>query len=267
MSDDVTKPPEPATPAVDPVAASRLSQAQPQRQRFYKKAEAAPTETEFAVLLDGRPVLTPAKARLALPTIAAAEAVAAEWEAQGDTIDPTTLPLTRILNSALDGVAKSMDAVATEIVNYAGSDLLCYRAEGPASLVRAQAEAWDPILTFVETEIGARFLCAEGVMHVAQPEASLKAVRREVDHLIGTGAGAPIALACLNVMTTLTGSALIALARGSDAISLEAAWSAAHVDEDFQMRLWGVDAEAMARRARRFDEMAAADKLWQLLRA
>jgi chaperone required for assembly of F1-ATPase len=264
MSDDLTNPP--SRPAADPIALSRQSQATPLRKRFYEVADVAPSENEFIVQLDGKPVLTPAKLRLALPTRGAAEAVAAEWQAQGDAIDPTKLPLTRILNAALDGVAKAMDAVKTEIVKYAGSDLVCYRAEGPESLVRAQAETWDPILAFVERETGARFLCAEGVMHVAQPEASLAAVRAMIDRLVGAGPGAPIALACLDVMTTLTGSALIALTLASGAISLEVAWAAAHVDEDFQMRLWGADAEAMARRANRFAEMAAADRLWRLLR-
>jgi chaperone required for assembly of F1-ATPase len=211
--------------------------------------------------------LTPAKARLALPTLAAAEAIAAEWQAQTDRIDPTTLPLTRILNAALDGVARAMDEVVTEIVKYAGSDLVCYRAGAPESLVKAQAEAWDPILAFVEADIGARFICVEGIIHVPQPESSLAALHAKIDRMVAIGAGAAIALACLDVMTTLTGSALIAIARASDAITLEQAWAAAHVDEDFQTRLWGADAEAAARRTGRFAEMAAADRLWQLVRA
>ncbi len=267
MRDELTKPsPETSGLSTDPMALGRQSLRTPLRKRFYENAEAKPFEGGFAVMLDGRPVLTPAKARLALPTLAAAQEVAAEWQAQQEEIDPTRMPLTRILNAALDGVAAAMDAVAEEIVKYAGSDLVCYRAEGPESLVRAQAEAWDPILAFAETNMGARFVCGEGVMHVAQPAAALAAVRAAIDRAIAVGAGAPIALACLNVMTTLTGSALIALARVGGALSLEAAWAAAHVDEDFQMRLWGADAEAMVKRAQRFAEMAAADRLWQLLR-
>jgi chaperone required for assembly of F1-ATPase len=268
MRDELTKPDAaPAAPAADPVALSRQSLKVPLRPRFYQRAEAAAIEGGFAVMLDGRPVLTPAKTRLAAPTLAAAAAVAAEWEAQAEVIDPMRMPLTRILNAALDGVTAAMEAVAAELVNYAGTDLVCYRAAGPESLLRAQAEAWDPILAFAEQEIGARFICIEGVMHVAQPAAALSAVRMRIDHVTAIGSGAPIALACLNVMTTLTGSALIALARVGGALSLEAAWAAAHVDEDFQMRLWGADAEAMARRTQRFNEMAAADGLWQLLRA
>jgi chaperone required for assembly of F1-ATPase len=271
MRDELTKSnPEPSPAASDPGASpSGLSGQQSQkialRKRFYTRAEAAPFEDQFAVLLDGKPVLTPAKNRLALPTLAAAEDVAAEWQAQKDEIDPTTLPLTRILNAALDGVARAMDAVAAEIVKYAGSDLICYRAGEPESLVKLQAEIWNPILAFVEGEIGARFVLVEGVMHVAQPPGALTAVREKIERMTALGRGSAIGLACLDVLTTLSGSALIAIARARGAITLEQAWTAAHVDEDFQMRLWGVDAEAMARRAQRFTEIAAADRLWQLV--
>ncbi|TAL83834.1 MAG: ATPase [Beijerinckiaceae bacterium] len=237
----------------------------PQRKRFYTRAEAAALEDRFAVLLDGKPVLTPAKERLALPTLASAEAVAAEWGAQTEKIDPTTLPLTRILNAALDGVAKTMNEVVTEIVKYASSDLVCYRAGEPASLVKAQADAWDPILAFIEVDTGARFICAEGIVHVAQPETSLAAIRARIDQMVTMDAGGAVALACLDVMTTLTGSALIAITLASNAITLEQAWAAAHVDEDFQMRLWGTDTEAMARRAQRYTEMEAAERLWRLV--
>lgn len=236
------------------------------RKRFYTTAEAVPHEDGFAVLLDGRPVLTPGKARLSLPTRAAAEAIAGEWQAQGNDIDPTGMPLTCIVNSAIDGVAQAMDAVTEDVVKYAGTDLVCYRAGEPARLVKAQAEAWNPILAFAEADMGARFLCAEGIIHVAQPESSMAAVRVKLDRVTGAGAAAPIALACLSVMTGLTGSLLIVLARVSGAMSLAQAWAAAHVDEDFQMRLWGADQEAMDRRARRFAEMAAADQLRQLVR-
>lgn len=235
------------------------------RKRFYETAEAVPFEGQFTVALDGKPVFTPAKSRLQLPTRAAAEAVAAEWQAQGAEIDPTSMPLTRIVNAALDGVVRDKEAVAAEIVHYAGTDLVCYRAEGPDSLVAAQAKAWDPILAFAREAMGARFICVQSIVHVAQPAAALDAVAATIARVTDIGAGSAIALACLNVMTTLTGSALIALARVSGFLSLEQAWDAAHVDEDFQMRLWGRDTEAMARRAQRFIEMAAADKLWQLV--
>ena len=267
MHDEVTKPSSgPAALSGDPVALSRRSQSSPLRKRFYTVAEVAPHGDGFAVVLDRRPVLTPAKAPLLLPTFAAAEALAGEWQAQGDEIDPAEMPLTRIVNSAIDGVAQAMEAVADEIVHYAGADLVCYRAEGPESLVLAQADAWNPVLAFAEADMGARFLCVEGIVHVAQPDSSMAAVRAKLNRVTGTGAAAPITLACLSVMTGLTGSLLIVLARVSDAMSLAEAWATAHVDEDFQMRRWGADQEAMDRRIRRFAEMAAADRLCQLVR-
>ncbi len=268
MRDQLTRPAsETSQASIDPIAKGRQSLKTPLRERFYKTAAAAPHEDGFVVMLDGRPARTPARARLLLPTRAAAEAIADEWQAQGDAVDPGTMPLTRIANAAIDGVARAMEPVAAEIVKYAGSDLVCYRAGEPASLVEAQAAAWDPVLAFAETEIGARFLCAEGIVHVEQPESSIAAVRAAVDRLARIGAGAPLALACLDVMTGLTGSALIALALASGAMPLDAAWAAAHVDEDFQRRLWGADHAAMARRAGRFTEMAAAERLWRLVRA
>ncbi|WP_219321631.1 ATP12 family chaperone protein [Methylovirgula sp. HY1] len=268
MSDEVTKPSaEAGAPSGDPVALGRQSQKTPLRKRFYTTAGVMPHEGGFAVMLDGRPVLTPAKTRLSLPTLVAAEALAGEWLAQGDEINPAEMPLTRIVNSAIDGVAQAMEAVTEDIVKYAGTDLVCYRAEGPDSLVKAQAEAWNPVLAFAEADMGARFFCVEGLIHVAQPESSLAAVRAKVDRMVGTDATAPIALASLSVMTGLTGSLLIVLARVSGAMSLAQAWAAAHVDEDFQIKLWGADQEAMDRRGRRFAEMAAADRLWQLVRS
>lgn len=267
MHDEVTKPsPEAAALSNDPIASGHQSQKPLLRQRFYTTAGIVPHNDGFAVMLDGRPVLTPAKARLALPTRAAAEAVAGEWQAQGDQIDPAKMPLTRIANSAIDGVAQAMQAVAEDLVKYAGADLVCYRAVGPETLVKAQADAWNPVLAFAAADMGARFLCTAGIIHIAQPEAALAAVRAKLDRATGTGAAAPFALACLSVMTGLTGSLLIPLACISGALSLAQAWAAAHVDEDFQIRLWGADQEAIDRRARRFVDMGAADRLWHLVR-
>ena len=168
-------------------------------------------------------------------------------------IDPAGMPMTRLVNSALDGVAQDMASVKAEIVKYAGSDLLCYRAGEPASLVETQARFWDPILTWAQEELGARFICAEGVMFAEQPATSLAAIERVVAQV-----SSPLALAALNVMTTITGSALLALAVAKGRLDAAQAWEAAHVDEDHQMRTWGEDAEALARRARRWREMDAA---------
>jgi chaperone required for assembly of F1-ATPase len=247
-------------PGQDPLAPER-------RKRFYTKAGVGEHAGGFALLLDGRLARTPAKAALVLPTLAAADAVAMEWQAEREEIDLTSMPLTRIANTAIDGVAFAMEAVVAEIVKYAETDLVCYRASGPESLVRAEAEAWDPILAFAASRLDARFICTEGIAFVEQPGAAIAAVRAKVGEVVERGPAAPFALASLSVMTTLTGSALIALALTEGAISLEEAWRAAHVDEDFEMRLWGADQEALERRAARFVEMAAAEQLWRLIAA
>jgi chaperone required for assembly of F1-ATPase len=241
----------------DPVKAAR-DPARPLPKRFYKEASVAEAEGGFAVRLDGRPVNTPARRRVIVPWRALAEALAAEWAAQGETINPATMPLTKIVNSALDGVADHMAEVEAEVVRYAGSDMICYRAGQPESLVAAQSAAWDPILAFARDRLGARLALAEGVMFAAQPEAALAALAAAVSAYVGEGPGAALRLAALQVMTTLTGSLSIALAKALNEIDLATAWRAAHIDEDFQMRAWGEDAEALARRESRLREMTAA---------
>jgi chaperone required for assembly of F1-ATPase len=201
---------------------------------------------------------TPAKAGLVLPAQAAAEAIAEEWRTQGEHIDPRTMPLTRLVNSALDGVARDVGGVIADIVRYAGSDLVCYRAAEPQGLVAAQSEMWDPVLAFARDQLGARFICVEGINFVEQPLRAIEAVREAVVQSTGER---PLALAALHVMTTLMGSVLLALSVARRELSPEAAWNAAHVDEDFQMGAWGADAEALDRRARRFTEMQAAAQL------
>jgi len=245
----------------DPVKAAR-DPARPLPKRFYKDATAGEAEGGFSVLLDGRPVNTPARRRLVVPSRELAESLAAEWAAQGEKIDPATMPLTRLVNTALDGVAAQMAEVEAELVNYAGSDMLCYRAGEPESLAAAQRAAWDPLLAFARDKLGARLTLAEGVMFAAQPEESIDALARAVRRQVGEGPGAPLRLAALHVMTTLTGSLILALAKSLNQIDLATAWAAAHIDEDFQMRAWGEDAEALARRESRFKEMAAAAFLW-----
>jgi chaperone required for assembly of F1-ATPase len=226
--------------------------------RFYKDVSVKDEGGETALLLDGKPVRTPGKAPLALPTRAAAEAVAEEWRAQGDRIDPETMPLTRLANSAVDGVRGRERAVAADIVRHAGADLLSYRAEGPEGLVAAQAKHWDPVLVWAERELDAPLRQVTGVVHVEQPASSLAQIERRLA-TFGT-----FELAALHVMTQLTGSALLPLAVVFGQLTPEAAWTAAHVDEDFEIAQWGEDAEAAARRAHRkgdFDEAAQMLKL------
>ena len=223
--------------------------------RFYREVGVDAVDGGFAVTLDGKRAKTPGRRILLVEDRELAEAVAAEWAAQEDTIDPTTMPLTRIVNSAIDGVAERADAVRAEIVAYAGTDLLCYRASGPDALVARQADAWNPVLSWAERTLGGRFVLAEGVIHVAQPEETLAKVAAAFAPL------APLPLAALHVITTLTGSALLALAVLRRQLSAEDAWRAAHVDEDWQIAQWGEDREASLRRAARWTDMAAAARI------
>lgn len=256
--------PPAATAPIDPVALARRDLQKALPRRFYKEATTEARDGGFGLLLDGRPARTPAKNPLAVPTRALGEAVAAEWARQVEIIDPADMPLTRIVNSAIDGVARAIATTSAEIVKYAGSDLVCYRAGEPETLVAAQSAAWDPYLAFAREKLGARLVCAEGVMFIEQPEPALNALRDAVDRLLPPGPAAAFRAAALHVTTTLAGSALIALALAHGAVEPSAAWAAAHVDEDFQMELWGPDAEALLRKARRWREMEAAAVLWRL---
>jgi chaperone required for assembly of F1-ATPase len=233
----------------------------PQTKRFYRAVTVDGVAPTFRVLLDGKPMRTPAKRELALPARALAEAVAAEWEAQGERVDPAAMPLTRLVNSALDGVAGREDEVRAEIAKYAGSDLLCYRAESPAELVRRQAVAWDPILAWARAELDVHLATGQGIVPVPQPQAAIAAIEGVLADLDA------LALAAHHLMTTLTGSAVLALAHACGRLTAEEVWAAAHVDEDWQISQWGEDAEAKARRHRRWAEMQAASRLLNLLGA
>jgi chaperone required for assembly of F1-ATPase len=203
------------------------------------------------VLLDGRPVKTPAKNALAAPTQPLAQAIAAEWDAQGARIDPASMPLTRIANSIIDGVAPAPEPVAEDLAKYLGSDLLCYRAGTPDGLVRRQTEHWDPILDWARTTLGARFVLSEGIVFVTQPDHAIAAARASIP-------ADAWRLGAAHVVTTLTGSALIALALCADRIDVDAAWAASNVDEDWNMQLWGRDEMALVARAARFADLQAA---------
>ena len=235
--------------------------------RFYRLAAVASRPAGFALELDGRGARTPAKRDLMLPTEAAARALADEWNAQADIVDPAAMPLTRLANSAIDGVADQMNAVSDEVKAYVSSDLLLYRAGEPAQLVAEETRLWDPVIDWAGDTFGARFILAEGVSFVVQPAATLAAMVDAVDAAVGTDAAAPLRLAALHVMTTLTGSALLGLAVCDGFLTIEQAWTAAHVDELFQESRWGRDAEAVERRDRRFADMSAAAMLGRLCEA
>jgi chaperone required for assembly of F1-ATPase len=224
----------------------------PLPRRFYKEAAVGERDGAYALLLDGRGARTPARKPLAVASKAVAEALAAEWDAQREQIDPATMPLTRIVNSAIDGVSDQMKAVREEIVRYAGSDLICYRAGEPASLVERQDAAWSPLVAFARESLGARLALAEGVMHVEQDRSVLDAIALAIAEYDA------VSLAALHTVMTLTGSTIIALAVARGHLSAGEAWAAAHVDEDFQMEQWGSDETALQRRAHRWREMQTA---------
>jgi chaperone required for assembly of F1-ATPase len=242
---------------LDPTEAARRAVRPRLRKRFYKLAAAGEGGQNVPVLLDGKPVMTPARRPLAAPTRALAEAIAAEWNAQVEEIDPARMPLTRLANAIIDAVAEKPREVAAEIENYLGSDLVCYRAETPAGLVERQAQAWDPVLAWARVTLGASFVLGAGVMHVAQPAAAIAAARAAIP-------ADAWRLGAVSAVTSLTGSGLIALALAAGALGVETAWAAAHVDEDWQMTQWGRDELALARRDFRYAEMAAAAKVLRL---
>lgn len=256
--------PDAFTP-VDPYRLARNEAAAAQLKRFYAEASVAEAEGSFRVLLDGRPAKTPGRRDVALPTSAAAGLLTREWNGQGDIIRPGDMPAVRLVNTVIDGVAATIPEVRAEIVRFAGSDLLCYRADAPRDLVDRQQAAWDPVLAWYRDQLHARFVLVEGIVHVTQSDMALIAVDRAITAGIGQGAKAPFRLGALHVMTTLTGSALLAVAVLAGEIDAAEAWRKAHVDEDFQISRWGEDEEAAERRQHRWTDMrAAADLLMAL---
>jgi len=239
---------------LDPREAPRKSSTTPLRKRFYEAAGVAETPEGFAVTLDGKPVRTPGKRFLGAPVREVAEAMAAEWGAQVEMIDPMSMPLTRLANSTIDGVADNVTAVRDDIAKYFGTDLLFYRASFPEQLIARQAEHWDPVLRWTADDLGAHFILAEGVMHVRQPEPAVQAVRQALPET-------PWAVAAMHVVTTITGSALLALALYRKALTADQVWAAAHVDEDWNSQQWGADEEVMQRRAQRRRDFDAAARV------
>jgi chaperone required for assembly of F1-ATPase len=236
---------------LDPQEASRRSSRTPLRKRFYTAAGIAEDPDGFVVTLDGRPVRTPGRNPLAAPARALTEAIASEWEAQQDTIDPMSMPLTRLANSVIDGVAGNVAAVADDMAKYFESDLLFYRAGFPEALVARQARHWDPVLRWAADDVGAHFILTEGIMHVKQPDSAVAAMRALLPR-------DPWSVGALHVVTTITGSALLALALRQGVLGEDAAWAAAHVDEDWNRETWGADEEVEQRRAARLKDYAAA---------
>ena len=219
--------------------------------RFYTSATVEAAGDGFEIRLDGRGVKTPARNALALPSARLAEAVAAEWASQGEKIHPRSMPFTGLANAAIDRVAPDRHAFAESLARYGESDLLCYRAEGPAALVARQSESWDPILAWARRRFDVDFQLVQGIMHSPQPEMTVRQLGQAVASL------GPFQLAGLSPLVTIGGSVVVALALAEGAIGVEEAWAAASLDEAWQMEQWGEDAEAAAvLEARRRDFLA-----------
>jgi chaperone required for assembly of F1-ATPase len=236
---------------LDPEEAVRRTTRGPRRKRFHAKAGVAEVAGGFAVTLDDRPIRTPSGRQLVAPVKAIAEAIAAEWDAQTEFIDPLTMPMTRFANSVVEAVAGRVDAVAEDVAKYFGSDLLFYRAGHPEALVAREAALWDPLLFWAADALGAHFILAEGIVHVRQHDSAIAAARAALPT-------DPWSIAALHVVTTLTGSALLALALLRGVIDQDQVWAAAHVDEDWNIEKWGIDEEVAARRAARLIDFRAA---------
>lgn len=243
----------------DPEEAVRRASRVPQRKRFYKEAGIAAADGGFAVTLDGKPIRTPSGRHVVAPTAAIAQAIAAEWNAQAEAIDPLTMPLTRFANSVAE-VGDRVDAVADDVANYLGTDLLFYRAGHPEALVAREAAHWDPVLSWATRDLGAHFILSEGIVHAAQPEQAIRAAR-------GVFPTEAWPVAALHIVTTLTGSALLALALLHGIRDPDQVWAAAHVDEDWNIEKWGLDEEVAARRAARQVDFRAAVTILQALKA
>jgi chaperone required for assembly of F1-ATPase len=227
--------------------------------RFYKEAAAVPTDGMVAVLLDGRAVKTPARNPLAVPTEELAEAIAEEWNRQGEEVDPRAMPLTGLANAAIDRVSPDPQAFARGLAAYGESDLLCYRSEGPQELVRRQEAAWDSILHWARRRFDVDFALACGVMHRSQPESTTRRLAEAV------AVHDPFRLAALSPLVTISGSLVIALALAEGEIGLEQAWAAATLDEAWQAEQWGEDALAVQALAARRRDFEAAYRFLTLL--
>jgi chaperone required for assembly of F1-ATPase len=236
---------------LDPEEMVRRAMRRPRRSRFYARAGVVETPDGFAITLDDKPIRTPSGHQVVAPRREIADAIAAEWDAQKEFIDPLTMPFTRFANSVIDAVVDRVDAVTEDVAKYLGSDLLFYRAGHPEGLVAREAALWDPVLFWAADTLGAHFILAEGIVHVRQPDPAVAAARAALPR-------DPWSIAAVHVVTTLTGSALLGLGLLRGVLDPDQVWSAAHVDEDWNIEKWGVDEEVAARRAARLVDFRAA---------
>ncbi len=226
--------------------------------RFYKTVTIGETDSGYDIRLDDRVVRTPLKRDFAVPSREMAQAIAVEWEEQQTHINPATMIVTRLANTAVDRVRDDEMRIVGELTGFAASDLVCYRAGSPEPLVKRQALHWDPVLDWMKSAHGVQFVCVEGIIHHAQADTVLATVSQALQ------AEDNFRLTAIHNITTLTGSTLIAMMTAAGALSGEAAWAAAHVDEDWQIEQWGSDGEAEARRAMRKLDFDATTRFLQM---
>ncbi|RAP39739.1 ATPase [Rhodovulum viride] len=229
--------------------------------RFWTEAGIGTAEGGYAVLLDGRPVKTPAKMPLVVPTRAMAEAIALEWDAQDAQVAPLTMPVTRAANAAIDKVRVQRAEVAELIAAYGESDLLCHRAESPPALARRQAAAWDPLLAWAAEALGAPLTPTVGVIPMRQPAESLARLRARVAGFD------PFELTALHDLVGLSGSLVIGLAAAETVETPERLWDLSRIDETWQEEQWGSDAEAAEAAAARRRDFLQARRFLDLSRA
>jgi chaperone required for assembly of F1-ATPase len=227
--------------------------------RFFKSAAARPAEGGYEITLDGRPVKTPAREHLIVSSEPLARAIEEEWNGQGEEIDPRSMPMTGLANAAIDRVGPDQQAFASGLARYAEADLLCYRAEAPATLIVRQQEVWDPLLAWARHRFDIDFEVVSGIMHRPQPASTVERLTKAI------AARSAFELAPLSQLVTISGSLIIALALAEGAVTLEEAWAAATLDEAWQLEQWGVDAEAEAVLEARRQDFSAAYRFLQLI--
>ncbi|MFW5654079.1 MAG: ATP12 family chaperone protein [Roseicyclus sp.] len=226
--------------------------------RFWTEVDVAGGPGAWRVLLDGRPVRTPGRAPLDLPSAAMARAMAGEWAAQDRVIDPRTMPVTRSANSAIDRVVPQKAEVVAMLASYGETDLLCHRAEGPEALVALQSEGWDPILDWAAERLGARLRPTTGILPAEQPPEALARLSERLAAFDAFG------LTAVHDLVTLSGSLVLGLAVAEGRVDAETGWALSRIDEDWQIAQWGEDEEAAEAAARKFADFRHALRFFKL---
>lgn len=249
---------QPESPKAGPKFSAKPDDARPKPRRFYQLVTVAEDAGAFAIRLDNRPLKTPMKNAVKVPSRKLAEASAEEWQSQEETIDIEDMLITKFINTAIDRVAPRKQIIVDEITSFAATDLVCYRADQPETLITQEAKHWDPVLAWAKNHHGLVFKTTSGISHVQQEAETLQ----QFSDLINRHD--PFALTAIHNLTTITGSALLTLALVEGALEPETVWLAAHIDEDFQIERWGEDGEARRRRALRHKEFLKTHEFYHL---